>query len=477
MAVLLTIGFYALAVGIAAGLLFAVYLELAYSSHILVKPTLLAIIAAAVILWSILPRFDRFVAPGPQLDERGQPRLFGILSEVAAATEQQMPREVYLVNDVNAWVAQRGGFAGIGSRRVMGIGLPLLQGVTVPQFRAIVAHEFGHYHGGDTALGPWIYKTRETIMRTVRNLAGGSLIHKPFLAYGEFFLEVTQSISRAQELAADVLAAKVAGARNAIDALVAVHRASAAFNAYWDTEVVPLLSSGYRPPITAGLSQFMSAGDIGRQLSEFVAKELNEGQANPYDSHPPLRERLDALEPLATGPAEDGPAATTLLHDVAELEAELIASLFTDPARAQSLRQIEWTETGTRVFLPMWRARADQHSAELQQIRVGALPEIAGAMPAFASRLRLRDVPAGEEAAVAESIVGCALAARLCDDGWSCDARPGVVVTLTKDERSIQPFAVMARLRKGELDGAAWAAQCEALGIGDLSLRALRVSA
>ena len=39
-------------------------------------------------------------------------------------TAQTMPEEVYVVNAVNAFVAQRGGIMGIGSRRVMGIGLP-----------------------------------------------------------------------------------------------------------------------------------------------------------------------------------------------------------------------------------------------------------------------------------------------------------------------------------------------------------------
>ncbi len=35
----------------------------------------------------------------------------------------------------------------------------------------MLAHEFGHYSGGDTKLGPWIYRTRETIVRTVAQLS------------------------------------------------------------------------------------------------------------------------------------------------------------------------------------------------------------------------------------------------------------------------------------------------------------------
>ena len=35
----------------------------------------------------------------------------------------------------------------------------------------MLAHEFGHYSGGDTRLGPWIYRTRATIVRTVQQLS------------------------------------------------------------------------------------------------------------------------------------------------------------------------------------------------------------------------------------------------------------------------------------------------------------------
>jgi heat shock protein HtpX len=53
----------------------------------------------------------------------------------------------------------------------MGLGLSLLQTLSVSQFRAVLAHEFGHFHAGDTKLGPWIYRTRAAIGRTLDGLA------------------------------------------------------------------------------------------------------------------------------------------------------------------------------------------------------------------------------------------------------------------------------------------------------------------
>jgi Zn-dependent protease with chaperone function len=73
---------------------------------------------------------------------------------------------VYLVADVNAFVAQRGGWMELFSTRVMGLGLPLLNALTVSELRAVLSHEFGHYAGGDTKLLPWIYRARIAIIRT-----------------------------------------------------------------------------------------------------------------------------------------------------------------------------------------------------------------------------------------------------------------------------------------------------------------------
>jgi Zn-dependent protease with chaperone function len=74
---------------------------------------------------------------------------------------------------MNAFVGDRGGIMGFGSRRIMGLGLPLLALLNISEFRAVLAHEFAHYYGGDTRLGPWVYKTRMAIIRVFQSV--GSL--------------------------------------------------------------------------------------------------------------------------------------------------------------------------------------------------------------------------------------------------------------------------------------------------------------
>lgn len=137
----------------------------------------LAVISLGIgisILWSLIPRRDNFQPPGAVLERSRHPRLFAQIDGLAASLDQSVPHEVYLIPDLNAWVAERGGTMGFGGRRVMGIGLPLLAVLSVTQFRAILAHEFGHYYGGGTRLGPFVYNTRNSMIRTIQTLAAPS---------------------------------------------------------------------------------------------------------------------------------------------------------------------------------------------------------------------------------------------------------------------------------------------------------------
>jgi heat shock protein HtpX len=234
-------------------LLWLAYADATFAQRAHGRFILFCVVAAGSVLWAIVPRPDRFEPPGPRVHKMEEPELFAALEEVAQKTGQEMPAEVYLVNDVNAFVTSRGGIMGFGSHRVMGLGLPLMQAVSVQEFKAILAHEFGHYHGGDVALGPWIYKTRAAIGRTINQL-DEHILQFIFLWYGKLFLRVTHAVSRNQEFVADEVAAQAAGAGVMISGLRTVHATSVAYQSYMQQELAPVLQSGYLPPVSAGFA-------------------------------------------------------------------------------------------------------------------------------------------------------------------------------------------------------------------------------
>ncbi len=470
LALSLMIGFYLLAIVVAV-LLFAVpYFTVAYMNFVSLKLTLGCVLGGLAILVSLVPRPHRFHPPGPELAREDHPRLFEQIEEVAAATGQSMPREVYLDTEVNAWVAERGGFLGIGSRRVMGLGLPLMQVITVPQLRAVLAHEFGHYHGGDTRLGVFVYQIRAAIGRTIEN-TGGSAVNGLFVWYGNWFLRVTHAVSRAQERTADALAARVAGARELAGGLLAVRRAGLSFRAFWNTEVVDVLEARRRVPVLSGFAQFLAAPRIHGELDELLAQPE---EADPYDTHPPLDERLEALG--GAPDAAEGPLAITLFGDPGAAEQQYLD--MTAGPQTQSFAEIEWEDVGQAVALPGMRRFVDSQRAALAGVTAGDLPRIAAAPQDLAQRLAIPAQLGSLENRVrlAANVVGAGLAIVLAERGFKVLSLPGCPIELVGPDGSddrLLPFDVFGELASGTVPAETWTARCRAWGIADVEFAAV----
>ena len=483
LAIALLVGFYALALAIAAALLLVPYAEIVYAERLDGRLALFCVVGAFLILKSIVPRRDRFEPPGPALTAAAHPALFAMVDDVARATGQAAPAEVYVVPDVNAFVTERGGVMGVGSRRVMGIGLPLLEVLTVGELRAVIAHEFGHFVGGDTRLGPWIYKTRAAIGRTLESLSEhSSVLGKPFEWYGLGFLRVTHAVSRQQEYVADAVAARTAGLDAARGALRRIAGAAAAYGSYWQSELAPALGRGYRPPLAAGFRHFLGAPTVASQVSAVVDAELQEGKSDPYDTHPCLRDRLAALDRLgascAAAPGDDRPART-LLGDVDALEAALLAVLA--PTDAPKLTPVSWEEAPSVVLPAGWREVVAENRARLAGLTPQALPELLTVPGALEVRLRLAPQEShvlDEHRAHAAAAVGSALSLALLGGGESdakatrrLHAPPGEPVAFhAPGGVTVLPFAVLEGLASGSLSAEEWRAQCVAAGIAGVDL-------
>ena len=191
----------------------------------------------------------------------------------------------------------------------MGIGLPLLSTLTVSQFRAVLAHEFAHYYGGDTSLGPWVYKTKSSMIRVFENIGSiGELVRIAILGvmyvvvtsvlkwYFVGFLRAINFISRRQEFRADELACLVAGSENLIEGLRTIHGTGIAWPSYWKSEVAPLLGEGKLVAISDGFTRFLRVPGISTAIEKSLTERLEKEKTEPYDTHPPLRDRIAAAK-------------------------------------------------------------------------------------------------------------------------------------------------------------------------------------
>jgi hypothetical protein len=74
-----------------------------------------------------------------------------------------------------------------------------------------------------------------------------------------------------------------------------IHGAGSVFHLYWRNEGAPVLQAGFCPPLAEGFHRFVHARPIEKAIGEQLAEELKSGKADPYDTHPPLRERIAAF--------------------------------------------------------------------------------------------------------------------------------------------------------------------------------------
>jgi Zn-dependent protease with chaperone function len=480
LAILMVIASYVFVLLLAAACLLLSY-AVASSSSVGFQSLLLAlfgVVIAGGLLWSLVPRPDKFKAPGPELDREQHPLLFAELERIAASLNEPMPREVYLISDVNAWVADRGGMLGFGSRRVMGLGLPLMSVPTVSQFRAVLAHEFAHYYGGDTSLGPWVYKTKMAMIRTFQTMGSlGHLARYAILAilhlivstilkwYFIVFLRAINLVSRRQEFRADELACLVAGPKPLIDGLRTIHATSPAWQAYWNTEVSPILSTGRLPPLGEGFARFLASPLIAPQAEANVQKELKEGKSSPYDTHPPLRERIAAAEQLpASELPEDTRSASSLLTAPETLELNFLRAAIPD-LPADKLRSVAWDAVSAEVTVPAWRQTAEESGPAFQGITVESMVDAIPKLRDIGARLR---DPKGmlltpeQRTQRAGWMLSIGLGLVMLENGWELRCGPGVF-HLQRGEQTLNPLRVVDDMMKGKLSRDAWAQQCREL--------------
>jgi Zn-dependent protease with chaperone function len=394
-----------------------------------------------------------------------------------------MPSEIYLIGDVNAWVADRGGLMGFGSRRVMGIGLPLLSVLTISQFRAVLAHEFAHYYGGDTRLGPWVYKTQKAIIRIFQNIGSvGQLARFAILGvmyvvvstlmkwYFMFFLRAINLVSRQKEYRADELACLIAGRQPLVDGLRVIHGAAVAWPVYLRTELGPMLNEGAVPGIGDGFARFIAVPTINAQIQRNLDQEIQDAKTNPYDTHPPLGHRIAATLKLPeVSIPEDARSARGLLDHADALELQYIEKMNPEITPG-TLQCVSWDEVATRVTFPAWKRFTSEYSSALAGVTAESLPD---QIP------KLRQIGAGirdpkgmlldpqQRTNRAAYLFGAGLGVALVEHGWTLHSGPGVL-HLQRGDEQLNPFGVMEQLISGRLTAQTWIARCHALGIDQL---------
>jgi hypothetical protein len=343
----------------------------------------------------------------------------------------------------------------------------------------VLAHEFGHFHGGDTKLGPWIYKTRSAIGRTLGALESrGSALSLPFRWYGNLFLRITHAISRAQEFAADRLAARLVGAAPLREGLLRLPALATLYGAYLQRELGPVLAAGHRPPYAEGYQLFLEHPQMVGAAEEITAQALQQAEPDPYDTHPPTPLRVQALDALgqAESAARDRRPAWSWLRDAEKLDEQVLLFL-AGRERTAKLPRLAWSDVAEAVWVPSWKAQHESWRAlqpnPLAELRLGALPAAVAEARALGARCaaviegRLSEEQHEE---YGRFVLSASVGVALHGAGFQASSPLGAPVTLRRGEHAFTPHELIGELASGALDAASWRARCEAAGVAELAL-------
>jgi len=443
-----------------------------------------ALFIGATIIWSIFPRRAECKLLGVEIDLSSQPRLKQLIEDIAARIGQRMPDTVYLIPDANAFVTER------GRRRIMGLGLPLIAAMSTAEFSGVLAHEFAHYYSGDTRLGPRVYQTRTAMARTIQNVgaansAASSLARIPvagilyvlvvfaLVGYWNLFLRFTKVVSHQQEYRSDELACFIAGPAAMAEGLRMVTMIGAAAPLFWRGAINPVLNAGHLPPLADGFRRYLAAPGPFLNASCALLKARKNPPSNPYDTHPPLKLRLERIGRVqANEETQPDPSrALALLDDPSTLERRLLA-LMAPGVDVAALRPMDWDSAAQTVWLPLWRKTVAEHGKLLGNQTIGALPELVPTLPQIGARIP--DPPGRlltreHRTQRASDLVWMALSIRMHEHGWDIHAHPAWLF-LQKDKERITPRERIAALQQGKTSAQEWAAWCARSGLAEVRL-------
>jgi Zn-dependent protease with chaperone function len=327
------------------------------STWVVLKPAAaLAVIAFAILrsLWVHVPE-----PRGEPFDPREAPALGRLIEEVRSRVAAPRVDQVLITRDFNAAIHQRPtlGFLG-GYRSYLVLGLPLMEALSPDQFRAVLAHEFGHLSRKHGWFGAWIVRMRLSWHTLYEHLehqkTGWDLFRGFFVEFMPRFEATTFVLARRHEYEADRMSADLVGSRTAGSALIRIAILDRLLGECFWPEINRLLETSAEPP-----------SDLADRQAVRLRVEIDPATASSWldeelrratdldDTHPCLSDRLAAL---AVTPSE-----TAFL----ETPSETAADHFLGADRAAALRRnasAEWL----RRTADSW-STAHRHQAALRR--------------------------------------------------------------------------------------------------------------
>lgn len=294
--------------------------------------------------------------------EAEQPVLFGFIRQLTADTQTPFPKKIVLSPEVNASVFYNDSFWSMifPVRKNLQIGLGLVNCLTLSEFKAVMAHEFGHFSQRSMKLGSFVYNVNKAVYNMLYENKSYSNFLEKFgnlhWAIGIFVWVTIQivkgiqqvlqgmysfinknymGLSREMEFHADAVAASVSGSNSLVTALQKLEISDVCYQTVIQKADELVQEKTRLQNIYSNHDEVMEAYALHNHLplqnktpladEEFFKKfqyhKIN--ITNQWASHPPREERNAHLQELAITAENDTRPAWTIFTKPEALQQQL----------------------------------------------------------------------------------------------------------------------------------------------------------
>lgn len=331
-----------------------------------------------------------------EITEKDQPKLFAFIRQLTKDTQTPFPKRIFLSPEVNACVFYNSSFWSmfLPIRKNLQIGLALVNIVNVSEFKAVMAHEFGHFSQRSMKVGSFVYNVNRIIHNMLfenssyqRFLQDWANIHGVFAFFAMIAANLAKGIqwvlrqmygvinksymklSREMEFHADAVAASVSGSESLVTALRRLEIGNTSYNftlqkcdellthnkvsenVYYNHRIVlHHLASEYDLEIKHDLPVISNSFIDNNNLSRINYKDQ-------WASHPSTDDRENHLNSLGVRAEIDNTSAWNLFENTAELQAEMTRKIYEKAIEGKEILSINNTE-----FDNFYRAEVEKYS-------------------------------------------------------------------------------------------------------------------
>ena len=316
-----------------------------------------------------------------EITEQTEPKLFKFIGDIVKEVETDFPKKIYLSSDVNASVFYDSSFWSMffPIKKNLQIGLGLVNSITEQEFKAIMAHEFGHFSQKSMKVGSYVYNVNQVIFnmlydnesfdKMIQKWANISGYFSIFVVIAVKIIEGIQwilkkmydfininylALSREMEFHADEVAANVAGFMPLKESLLRMDLADHSYNSvinFYENKlseniksdniykeqnyVLNFLAKENELPFKNSLP-LVSSIDLSKfNKSKLIIKDQ-------WASHPSTDERISNLERLnITKENANHESANSLFLSVETLQQNLTNKLFSFVENSDKLSSIK----------------------------------------------------------------------------------------------------------------------------------------